>query len=150
MRRPPIDPASSIWSDGWGSRTLWVGAIIGATALGLAYAYHHVDGIAYYQTVLFTSIAFMQVAQALANRSTKRPLHRLDWRGNPTLLVTATAVVALQLAAIYLPPLRRIFDLAPLGAATLGACVASAIALLVIIESVEAIQRRRVAASLRG
>jgi Ca2+-transporting ATPase len=146
MRRPPIDPASSIWSEGWGARTVWVGAIIGFAALGLGLAYRHVDGIAYFQTVMFTSIALMQVAQAVANRSTKRPLYRLDWRGNPTLLITAGAVVALQLMVMYVPVMRRIFELAPLSAPTLGACVASAIGLLVIIEAVEAVQRRRTAA----
>lgn len=146
MRRPPIDPASSIWSEGWGARTVWVGAIIGIAALGLGLAYRHVDGIAYFQTVMFTSIALMQVAQAVANRSTKRPLYRLDWRGNPTLLITAGAVVALQLMVMYVPVMRRIFELAPLSAPTLGACVASAIGLLVIIEAVEAVQRRRTAA----
>ena len=35
MRRPPIDPRSSIWSDGWGTRTVWVGLVIGVVALGL-------------------------------------------------------------------------------------------------------------------
>ena len=146
MQRPPIDPASSIWSEGWGSRTVWVGAIIGITALALGFAYHHVSNVAYFQTVMFTAIAFMQVAQAIANRSTKRPLHRLDWRGNPTLLITATAVVGLQLVVMYVPMFRRIFELAPLGIGTLGVCVGSAIGLLIVIESVEAFQRRRVAA----
>jgi magnesium-transporting ATPase (P-type) len=73
-------------------------------------------------------------------------LHRLDWRGNPTLLITATAVVGLQLVVMYVPMFRRIFELAPLGIGTLGVCVGSAIGLLIVIESVEAFQRRRVAA----
>ena len=146
MRRAPIDPASSIWSEGWGARTVWVGAVIGVTALALGFAYHHVGDVAYFQTVIFTAIALMQVAQAIANRSTKRPLHRLDWRGNPTLLITAIGVVAMQLVVMYVPVFRRIFELAPLSAATLGVCVGAAVGLLIVIETVEAFQRRRVTA----
>jgi Ca2+-transporting ATPase len=145
MRRPPIDPRSSIWSDGWGARTVWVGLVIGFVALGLGLAYRHVDDVAYFQTVLFTSIAFMQVAQATANRSTKRSLRQLDWRGNPTLIVTAAVVVVLQIAVLYVPFMRRVFDLAPLGAATLGVCVLAALGLLALIEAVELWQRRRAA-----
>ncbi|MFM7061838.1 MAG: cation transporting ATPase C-terminal domain-containing protein, partial [Actinomycetes bacterium] len=150
MRRPPIDPASSIWSEGWGARTVWVGVVIGIVALALGTAFRHVGDVAYYQTMIFTSIAFMQVAQAIANRSTKVPLHRLDWRGNPTLLIMAVGVVALQLMAIYVPFMQRIFDLAPLSVPALALCVAAAILLLLVIEVVEAAQRRRAGSPARA
>ena len=150
MRRPPIDPASSIWSEGWGARTVWVGVVIGIVALALGAAFRNVGNVAYYQTMIFTSIAFMQVAQAIANRSTKVPLHRLDWRGNPTLLIMAVGVVALQLVAIYVPFMQRIFDLAPLSAPALALCVVAAILLLLVIEVVEAAQRRRAGSPARA
>ncbi|MFM7616926.1 MAG: cation-translocating P-type ATPase [Actinomycetes bacterium] len=150
MRRPPIDPASSIWSEGWGARTVWVGVVIGAVALALGAAFRNVGDIAYYQTMIFTSIAFMQVAQAIANRSTKVPLYRLDWRGNPTLLVMAVGVVGMQVLVMYVPFMRRIFDLAPLSVPALLLCVAAAILLLIVIEIVEAAQRRRTVSPARA
>jgi Ca2+-transporting ATPase len=124
--------------------------VIGVVALALGTAFRNVGDVAYYQTIIFTSIAFMQVAQAVANRSTKVPLHRLDWRGNPTLLVMAIGVVGLQLFAMYVPFMRRIFDLAPLSVPALGVCIGSAILLLLVIEVVEAAQRRRAGSPARA
>ena len=143
MDRPPIAPGSSVWSDGWGARTIWVGMVIGGVALVIGAWYRGSGPPSYHQTVVFTLIAFMQVAQAFANRSTKVPLHRLSWRSNPTLLAAATAVVGLQLTALYVPALRRVFELAPLSVPTLGLCVLVALGLLAVIESVEEIQRRK-------
>jgi Ca2+-transporting ATPase len=143
MDRPPIAPGSSVWADGWGLRTIWVGLVIGVVALVIGAAYRGSGQPGYHQTVVFTLIAFMQVAQAFANRSTKVPLHRLSWRGNPTLLVAAAAVIALQLTALYLPAFRKVFELAPLSVPTLGLCAGVAVLLLAVIEGVEEFQRRR-------
>lgn len=143
MERAPVAPGSSIWSDGWGMRTVWVGGTIGVAALVIGAAFRESGPPGYHQTVVFTLIAFMQVAQAFANRSTKVPLHRLAWRGNPTLLAAAGAVVGLQLVALYVPAFRKVFELAPLSIPTLAMCGAVAVLLLLLIEGVEEFQRRR-------
>ena len=69
MRRTPHRPGSSLWSGGLGGRTAWIGAMIGAAALGVGFAYHE-TGRPEWQTMIFTSLALLQVFQALATRST--------------------------------------------------------------------------------
>jgi len=146
MMRKPVDPGSSIWSDGWGARTIWVGVAIGVGALLLGAGYHGIGSTSggdapYFQSVIFTAIAFMQVFQAIGNRSTRLPLHRLDWKGNPTLLLVAGFVCIAQVTALYTPFLREVFHLQPLGVLTLLLCIGLGVLLLVAIETVEWRQR---------
>ena len=146
MMRKPVDPGSSIWSDGWGTRTIWVGVAIGVGALLLGAGYHGVGttrggDAPYFQSVIFTAIAFMQIFQAIGNRSTRLPLHRLDWKGNPTLLLAAGFVFLAQIAVLYTPFLRDAFHLQPLSALTLLLCIGVGVLLLVAIETVEWRQR---------
>jgi len=146
MMRKPVDPGSSIWSDGWGARTIWVGVAIGVGALLIGVGYHGVHstrggGAPYFQSVIFTAIAFMQIFQAIGNRSTRLPLNRLDWKGNPTLLLAAGFVFIAQIAVLYTPFLRDAFHLQPLSALTLLLCIGLGVLLLVAIETVEWRQR---------
>jgi P-type Ca2+ transporter type 2C len=139
MRRPPQSPSASLWSGGLGVRTVWVGVLIGAAALGVGIAYHEA-GIEQWQTMIFTSLAFLQVAQAFGTRSNIESLRSIGWTSNRLLVAIAALVVGLHLAALY-TPLRRFLDLEPLGAAHLVLCIALAAGLLAVLEVAKA--RRR-------
>ena len=76
-----------------------------------------------WQTMLFTTLAFLQVGQALASRSSRESFFTLGWRSNPTLLWLVLAVVALQLLVIYLPVLESFFHVDPLSLPELLICV---------------------------
>lgn len=133
MRRSPHDPAASIWAGGLGRQALWVGGFLGAAALAVGWGYH-AAGRAEWQSMVFTSLAFMQVFQALGTRSTTESLRSLGLRNNPALFVTVVVVVALQLAALY-TPLRGLLDLEPLGTFDLGLCVLLGLMLLVLLDT---------------
>ncbi len=140
MQRPPHSPSDGIWANGLGRRTAWVGAVIGAVSLGLGFVYYAAD-LEQWQTIMFTTLAFMQVGQAFATRSSTESLRAIGWRTNPLMLGIAGAVVALQLVAVY-TPLRDFLDLQTLSPVDLVVCAAAGVGLLALVEFVKAIQRR--------
>jgi Ca2+-transporting ATPase len=140
MQRPPHQPDSSIWSGGLGKQTAWVGVFIGAVALALGFAYYAADRPEW-QTMIFTSIAFLQVFQAIGTRSHRESLATIGWMSNKLMLAIAGAVVALQLLAIY-TPLNGFLDLDPLSVWDLLLCIGSGALLLLTLEIVKAFRRR--------
>jgi len=141
MRRAPHRPGESLWAGGLGRRTSWVGAVIGAVSLGIGFAYRESEQPEW-QTMIFMTLAFMQVAQAFGTRSHTESLRSVGLRTNTLMLSIAGLVVALQLAAVY-TPLRGFLDLEPLGAADLAVSGAAAGALLAALELLKLRHRRR-------
>jgi Ca2+-transporting ATPase len=121
MKRPPRSPQASLFSDGLGTHVIWVGAFIGIIGLLLGYFTFDPANPAdiTWQTMLFTTLAFAQIGQALASRSSHTSLFTLGLFSNPTLLVMVLLVFVLQLAAIYLPALDQFFGVTPLTAGQL-------------------------------
>jgi Ca2+-transporting ATPase len=142
MQRPPHSPSDGIWANGLGRRTAWVGAVIGVVTLALGFGYYAAD-LEQWQTVMFTTLAFMQIGQAFATRSSTESLRTIGWRSNPVMLGIAGLVAGLQLLAVY-TPLREFLDLETLSAADLAVCVAAGLGLLALVEAVK--WRHRVAA----
>ncbi len=132
MRRPPHAPGGSIWAGGLGRQTAWNGVLIGALALAVGLVYQAMDRPEW-QTMLFMTLAFLQVFQAFGTRSTTEPLWRIGLASNPLMLGIGAVVVGLQLAAVY-TPLRSFLDLDPIGAADLAVAVAVGAVFLVVLE----------------
>ncbi|MGK0276069.1 MAG: Ca2+-transporting ATPase [Ilumatobacter sp.] len=132
MQRSPHQPGASLWADGLGRQTIWIGALIGAASLGIGFIYRETNQ-AEWQTMMFTTLAFMQVFQAFGTRSRTESLRTIGFTTNRLMLAIAAVVVALQLAALY-TPLNGFLDLDPLGAADLAICVGLGLALLVVLE----------------
>ena len=125
MQRPPREPQASLFNEGLGRHILWVGVFVGLVGLGVAYAAFdpaHVEDETW-QTMLFTTLAFLQVGQALASRSSRESFFTLGWRTNPTLLWLTLVVIGLQLVVVYLPALERFFSVDPLSLPELLICV---------------------------
>ncbi len=140
MRRAPHQPGESLWANGLGRQTLWIGTLIGAVSLAIGLAYEIGDQ-PQWQTMIFTTLAFMQVAQALGTRSNVESLRSIGFRTNPVMLAIASLVVALQLVAIY-TPLRGFLDLETLGFTDLAVCLSTGVGVLVVLEAVKFRQRR--------
>jgi len=117
MKKPPRDPKASLFSEGLGFHVLWVGVVIGVVALGLGYAFYDPANPSdtTWQTMMFSVLAFSQIGQALASRSTQASLFQLGLRSNPVILGLAVLVLALQLLVIYLPALDEFFGVTPLS-----------------------------------
>jgi len=143
MRRAPRSPAAGIWADGLGRRTAWVGVLIGAVALGVGLAYHEA-GRSEWQTMLFTTIAFLQVFQAVGTRSQHESLATIGWTSNRLMVGVVAGVVALQLAAVY-TPLNGFLGLLPLPVSDLAVSAGAGAVLLAVLEAAKAARRRRAA-----
>jgi P-type Ca2+ transporter type 2C len=98
MRRPPRPPAESVLGAGLWQRIARVGFVITAVTLGVAvWAYHTGRP---WQSMAFFALGATQLAVALGSRA------RPGTRANPMLLVAVAGAFALQLAGLYLAPLR--------------------------------------------
>ncbi len=133
MNRPPYSPKEGVFSRGAGAQVLWVGALIGALALGLG-AWYFYDGRKEWQTMVFTFLAFAQVFQAMASRSAKDSVFQTGLFGNRLLALMALVVVVLQLIVIYVPFMRTFFDVTSLSGFDLLIAIGTSALVLVAIE----------------
>jgi Ca2+-transporting ATPase len=141
MQRPPHSPKEGIFSGGMGLHVSWVGLFIGLAAGGLGFSYYQ-TGSAYWQSMLFTTVAFLQVFQALATRSTYESLFSIGIFTNRLMWAIIGLVSLLQLAALY-TPLSIFLGLKPLPFLDLLVCIGTGASLLVAVELEKIILRRR-------
>lgn len=129
MKRPPRSPHTSIFKEVLGINVLWIGFMIGIIALAIGCRYYNIapSGDKTWQTMIFTSIAFMQVGQALAFRSMHSSRFNFSPRSNPMMTVTLLSTLALQLIVIYSPLFYNIFNVTPLSIVDLLVCILSGI-----------------------
>ena len=142
MRRPPQAPNEGVFARGMGRHILWVGLMIGTIGLGVGY-WHWSRGYESWQTMLFTTLAFAQVAQAFGVRSARESLRTLGVLSNRPLAALAALVVALQLAVVYVPFLQEYFRTVALSSTELVTSVALAGVVSLAIEAEKGTLRRR-------
>jgi Ca2+-transporting ATPase len=133
MKRQPYSPTEGVFSRGAGVQTVLVGMMIGTLALGLGAWYFFAENPAW-QTMIFTSLAFMQVFQALASRSEKESLFKIGFWSNPAMAGLVLLVVALQLIVIYVPAFANFFEVTPLRLTDLGIAVAAGLVVFTVME----------------
>jgi Ca2+-transporting ATPase len=145
MKHPPRSPQASLFSGGLGAHILWVGMLIGLVALGIGYVYYNPASPSdtTWQTMIFTTLAFLQIGQALASRSTQESLFSLGLRSNPLLLWMVLIVFGLQLIVLYVPFLDDFFKVRPLSMTNLFVCLALGSLAFVAIETEKWLKRPR-------
>jgi Ca2+-transporting ATPase len=116
------------------------GLLIGSLALGLGVGYFYAD-LASWQTMVFTTLAFAQVGQALAARSEVESLRARGFKGNPLITTLLAVVVALQLAVVYTPGLNEFFGVQALSPLDLGVAAAAGGLVLTALEAAKAARR---------
>ncbi|MEC5181009.1 cation-translocating P-type ATPase [Arthrobacter sp. CG_A4] len=159
MRRPPYSPTESILSRGIGIQIAWLGPVIGVALIAVGWAVWNNSGggggsitpeaEALLATIVFTSLAFIQLARALASRSFVEPVWRTGLRGNRVLVGMILVALVLQLGVVYLPFAQDIFGTVPLSPAELAAGVLLALGLLGLMEADKALRRRAARMSQR-
>jgi P-type Ca2+ transporter type 2C len=107
MRRPPRPPAESVLGSGLWARIIRVGLVITVVTLGVA-LWAHATGRPW-QSMAFFALGATQLAVAIGSRA--RPG---TW-SNPMLLLAVAGALLLQLAGLYLPPLRALLGTEPLA-----------------------------------
>jgi Ca2+-transporting ATPase len=130
MRRPPRPPTESIFARGLWQQALLVGLLMAAVTLAIQW--YALDRGWPWQTMVFTTLAFLQLGNALAVRSERVSTVRLGWRSNVPLLGAVVVAAAIQLALLYVPALQPIFVTEPLSVEQLAlVLVASSTAFVV-------------------
>lgn len=137
MERSPVPPSSGIFDRATIRRVILTGMTIGFSSMLVAWyfwRYQDLHPAEHWQSVLFTSLAFAQIGQALALRSFKYSLFQLGVFTNPLLLAMAVGVLLLQGVAIYLPALQPWFRTAPLSWLGLVAAVIPGVVVFIVLE----------------
>jgi Ca2+-transporting ATPase len=132
MRRPPRPARESILAGGLWQQALLVGLVMAVVCLLIQWA-----GIGlgwHWQTMVFTTIALLQLGNALAVRSERLSVFALGWLSNPALLVAVLATAAVQLAIVYVPFLHPIFSTESLGPVELGVVLVASTAAFAVVE----------------
>jgi Ca2+-transporting ATPase len=104
--RPPYFAKESIFARGMGRHIVCVGLFMALLSAGVGYGYWR-TGHQNWQTMLFTTLTFSQMAHVLAIRSERNSLFQIGLRSNIPLLVSVIFTVALQIGLIYLPFLQE-------------------------------------------
>jgi P-type Ca2+ transporter type 2C len=133
MQRPPYPPSESIFARGMGRHVVWVGMLMGLLSLGIGYWYWKAND-PNWQTMIFTTLTFSQMAHILAIRSGRQSLFRAGLFSNKPLLAAVCLTIALQLALLYVENLRQVFRTTALSSVNLAATAAFAAVIFCAVE----------------
>jgi P-type Ca2+ transporter type 2C len=141
MRRPPRSPTESIFARGLWQHALWVGLTMAAVCLALLVGARAAGWP--WQSMVFTTLALLQLGHALAVRSERESFFSLGAWSNPLLLGAVLGAVAVQLAILYVPVLQGLFDTQALGPVELALVLVASTAAFVAVELEKWVIRRR-------
>ncbi|MEV4399299.1 cation-transporting P-type ATPase [Nonomuraea sp. NPDC049607] len=106
MSQPPRPPGQSIMGAGLWQRVVRIAVVLTAVTLGVA-VWGSLTG-RHWQSMAFFALGATQLGVALGTRTRPGTL------ANPMLLLAVAGALVLQLAGIYLPPLRELLGTRPL------------------------------------
>jgi P-type Ca2+ transporter type 2C len=146
MERPPRDPKKPLMTARFGWLIVWqgttlAGCTLGAFAVGLHWYGDTGAGLEHAETLAFMTLALAQVFHAFNARSQRRSAFTSRLFTNGWLWAATAICIALQVAAIYLPPLRSVLRTVVLSGVDWGLVAAGALAPVVVVEVVKLIQR---------
>ena len=137
MERPPFNPTENIFARGLGWYILRIGVVFGLQTIALmeiAYNSSNPSWHEHWKTITFTTLCIAQMGHALTCRSDTKLLIELNPTSNPYLLVSVIFTTVLQLALLYVPPLRQFFGTDALSASELGLCFGFSMLLVLWVE----------------
>ena len=152
MERPPRDPDAPVLSRFVLSRTVLVGLLMAAGAIGL-FLFEY-DGaltrgedqaaaLAEAQTMAVTTVVLFQAFYLLNCRSLRDSIFRIGLFSNPSVLLGIGVLLLLQAAFIYLPLFNDIFGTHPLDPADVALAAAVGAVVLPVVSIEKWYERRR-------
>jgi Ca2+-transporting ATPase len=133
MSRPPQAATESIFGRGMVPFLVVIGVAMSLISLAVGVVAFR-DGDTHWQTLLFTTLVFCQMALALGVRSESRALWTIGLRSNLAMLGAVSLTILLQIAVVYVPVLQTIFDTTPLPPGDLVVALGAAVGVLLIVE----------------
>jgi Ca2+-transporting ATPase len=141
MERRPRPASEGILSGGMWQHILADGIALGAVCLAIGLWGYATDRP--WQTMVFTSLALLQLGNALALRSDRRSVFSLGWRGNPFLLAVLVGTFLLQIVLVYWAPAQSILSTEALSAGDLAIVLVASTSLFWIVEAKKLVRRVR-------
>ena len=142
MKRQPYTANESVFGRGMVQFIVGIGIIMSVLSIGAAWELWHL-GDPRWQTVLFTTLVFSQLAVAVSTRSETNWAFSVGLFTNRSMVLAVVLTVALQLVVIYLPLANEIFQTQPLTPAELGLTFGLAVLTFIIVELWKAVARWR-------
>jgi Ca2+-transporting ATPase len=146
MRRPPRPADESILARGLWQHALVIGLLMAAVTIVLQAATRAAGWP--WQTMVFSTLALLQLGHALAVRSERTSLFTQGLRSNWRLSVAVALSATVQVAAIYVSPLQSAFDTEALTALQLAIVALASTVAFVAVEIEKWWRRRRSARSV--
>lgn len=135
MRRPPYKPEEGIFSRGLGRQIITTGSLIGLICILVGMFFYRQDNTSrIWQTMVFSTLTFCQMAFALSVRSNRKSFFANNPFTNTPLLLAVFLTFGLQLALIYLPFLQNIFRTTALTLNQLLICLGAGLSLIIAVE----------------
>ena len=143
MRRKPIAPGTSIFSNEFLFFIFWQGVMLAAIALGAYFwALANYGEGKHARTITLMVLVGVQLGHLLNCRSRTRSAVN-DFFGNPFIFVAIGIVFCLQILALYFPPLAQALDTTPLNQADLLVIGISVISPILIVEIQKLVSRKK-------
>jgi len=141
MRRPPRAPTESIFHGGMWQHMVWVGVLMASLALlGLALDFGVEESG--WQTLVFTTLVFSQLAHVMVVRSERQSLFSIGLLSNAPMAWVVAGSVVVQLAIVYTPLGNEWFNVQPLAPVELAMAFGSALVIVLAVEAEKALVRR--------
>ncbi|MBN2715935.1 MAG: cation-translocating P-type ATPase [Deltaproteobacteria bacterium] len=133
MKRKPVNPSAGVFSGGVIGQILRMGTVIGVVSMATGLWFWH-QGAAGWQTILFSTLAFAQIFQAIGTRSASESIVAVGLFSNPTMAGILALVTVLQLCGIYLPPMQKFLGTTAISAIELAISFGAASLVLLFAE----------------
>ena len=140
MERRPRPPSESIFAHGVWQQVIFIGLLMGFLTLGVGLWAEAADRP--WQTMVFTTLALLQLGNALALRSEKESLFKLGITTNMPLLWTVLGTLAVQILVIYWGPMQRLLHTEALSAFELAVVLVVSTGVFVAVEIEKWLRRR--------
>jgi P-type Ca2+ transporter type 2C len=141
MQRPPNHPGESIFARGLGAYMVRIGIVLGIlTTIMMVWAYNYTHAPEYtgdreaWKTMVFTTLCLAQMGHAIAIRSNTQLSIQLNPFTNLYVWGAVILTSVLQLALIYIEPLRKFFGTHVLTATELWVCIGFSALMFVWVE----------------
>jgi Ca2+-transporting ATPase len=146
MNRPPFTATESVFGRGMVRFIILFGVLMSVIAIGNAYGLWAAGDEAW-QTTLFTTLVFSQLAMALAVRSEEQSIFTIGLFSNRYMILALIVTVTLQFVLIYWGPAQLIFNTVALPARDLALSFGLSFIVLASVEIYKWFLRRQRAAA---
>ena len=118
-----------------------ISVVAGAMTLGVFGWYYFVleRSLELSRTLAFTMLGVNSLFYVFSSRSLTKPIWKVNFFKNPWLIAGVLAGATMQLFAVYLPVLQKVFRTVPLGLYELGLVLCGSLLLIMMVEMIKGV-----------